>query len=171
MSDSFAAPWTVACYASLSFTISWALLKFMFIESVMLSNHLILCLPLLLLPSIFPSMRVSSNEVALYEVAKLLELKLEHQSFPWVFGVDSFRVDWISLLPKGLARVFFSSTIQKHQLFNPQPSLWSTSHIHTWRTTGKTIALTIWTFVSKVMALLFNTLSRFVTAFLPKSKH
>ena len=73
---------------------------------------------------------------------------------------------WISLLSKGLSRVFSNTTVQKHQFFSVQLSLWSNSHSH-----GKTIALTRWTFVGKVMSLLLNMLSRFVTAFLPKSKH
>ena len=72
----------------------------------------------------------------------------------------------ISFQSKGLSRVFSSTTVRKHRFFSVQPSLWSNSHM----TTGKTIALTIWTFVRKVMSLLFNTLSRFVTAFLPRSK-
>ena len=75
----------------------------------------------------------------------------------------------ISLLFKGLSRVFFSTTIQKHQLFGAQPSLWSNSH--SYMTTGKTIALTTWNFVSKVMSLLLDRLSWFFIAFLPKSKH
>ena len=76
---------------------------------------------------------------------------------------------WISLLSKGLSRVFSNTTDQKHQIFGAQPSLWSNSHIHTWLT-GKTTALTRQTFVGKVMSLLFNTLSRLVIAFLPRSK-
>ena len=76
----------------------------------------------------------------------------------------------ISLLSKGLSRVFSSTTIWKHQFFGIQPTLRSNSHIHRWLT-GKTIVSTIWAFVAKVMSLLFNTLSRFVTVFLPRSKH
>ena len=75
----------------------------------------------------------------------------------------------ISLQSKGLSRVFSNTTVQKHQFFGTQFSLWSNSHPY--MTTGKTIALTRWTFVSKVMSLLFNMLSRFVIAFLPRSKH
>ena len=75
----------------------------------------------------------------------------------------------ISLQSTGLPRVFFSTTVQKHQVFSAQPSLWSNSHIHTWLT-GKTIGLTRRTFVSKVMSLLFNMLSKLVIAFLPRSK-
>ena len=77
---------------------------------------------------------------------------------------------WISLQSKGLSRVFSNTTVQKHQLFGAHPSVWSNSHIHN-MTTGKTIALTRWTFVGKVMSLLLNILSRLVIAFLPRSKH
>jgi len=84
--------------------------------------------------------------------------------FPiWLTGL-------ISLLSKGLSKVFSNTTIQKHHVFSAQPSLWSNSHIYTWLL-EKNVALTIWTFVGKMMSLLFNTLSRFVIAFLPRSKH
>ena len=76
---------------------------------------------------------------------------------------------WISLQSKGLSRVFSNTTVQKHQFFSAQLSLWSNFHIYTWLT-GKAIALTRWTFVDKVMSLLFNMLSRFVITFLPRSK-
>ena len=82
----FATPWTAECQASLSITSSWSLLKLMSIESVMPSNHLILCHPLLLPPSIFPRIRVFSNESA--QVAKVLEFQLQHQSFQWIFKTD-----------------------------------------------------------------------------------
>ena len=85
----FATPWIAACQASLSFTISQSLLKLMSIKSVMSSNHLILCCPLLLLPWIFPSIRVFSNELTLHiKVAKVLEFQLQHQSFQWIFRTD-----------------------------------------------------------------------------------
>ena len=77
----------------------------------------------------------------------------------------------ISLLSKGLSRIFSSTAVRKHQFFSTQPSLWFNSHIHTWMTTGKTIALTRWTFINKVMSLLFNMLPRLVIAFLTRSKH
>ena len=94
----FATPWTAACQASLSITNSWSLPKFMSIESVMPSNHLILCRPLLL-PSIFPSIRVFSNEsVLLHQVAKVLEFQLQHQSFQQIFRVD-FLEDWLVWSP------------------------------------------------------------------------
>ena len=129
-----ATPWTAARQASLSITNSRGLLKLMSIESVMLSNHLILCHPLLLLPSIFPSIRVFSNESAL------------HMRWPkyWSFSFSispsneysvliSFRMDWLDLLQsKGLSRVFSNTTVQKHQFFGAQLSSQSNSHIHTW---------------------------------------
>ena len=128
------------------------------------SNLLILCHPLLLLSLIFPSIWVFSNEVAL------------HIRWPkyWSFSVSppneysvliSFRIDWLDLLAsKGLSRVFSSTIVRKHQFFSTQPFLWSNSHIP-YMTTGKTTGLPIWTFVSKVMFLLFNMLSRIVIAF------
>ena len=130
----FATPWITACQASLSITNSRSLLKLMSIESVMPSNHLILCRPLLLLPSIFPSIRVFSNESA------------PHIRWPkdWSFsfsispsnehpGLISFRMDRLDLLAvQGtLSRVFSNTTVQKHQFFGAQPSS-SNSHIHTW---------------------------------------
>ena len=84
----FETPWTAAHQAHLVFTISWSLLKFMSIESMMLSNHLILCDPFLLLPSVLPSIRVFSNVSSSHQLAKVLELQLEHQSFQWIFRTD-----------------------------------------------------------------------------------
>ena len=102
--------------------------------------------------------------VSSHQVAKVVEFQLQRQSFQIIF-----RIDLIFLLSKGLSRVFSSTTVWKHQFFSAQPSLWSNSHPY--MTTGKTTALTIWTFVSKVLCLCFTKLSRFVIAFLPKSKH
>ena len=130
----FATPWTAECQASLSITNSWSLPKLMSIELVMPSNHLILCRPFLLLPSIFPSIRVFSNESVL------------HISWPkyWSFsfnigpsnehpGLISFRMDWVDLLEsKGLSRVFSNTTVQKHQFFGTQLSLQSNSHTRIW---------------------------------------
>ena len=123
---------TAARQASLSFTISQSLLKLMSTESVMPSNHLILYCPLLLLPSIFPSIRGFSNGSVL------------HIRWPkyWLFSFSispsneysrliSFRKDWFDLQSKGLSRVFSNTTVQKHQFFGVRPSLWSNSHIHT----------------------------------------
>ena len=118
-------PWTAARQASLSFTISQSLLRFMSLESVIPSNHLILCHPLLLLPSIFSSIRVFSNESALHirgPKASVSVILVNTQSlFP--LGLTSL----IFLLSKGVSRVFSSTTIQKHQFSNTQPSLWSNS--------------------------------------------
>ena len=97
MSNS-ATPWTAARQASLSITNSQGLHKLMSTKSVMPSNHLILCHPLLLLPSIFPSIKVFPNESALRKVAKALELQFQHQSFQWYPGLISFRIDWLDLL-------------------------------------------------------------------------
>ena len=100
----FETPWTAAHQTSLSSTVSWSLLELMSIESVMQSNCLILCCPLLHVPSVFPSIKVSSNEGLFqwagssHQVAKVLELQLQHQSFQWVFRFDFFRIDWFDLL-------------------------------------------------------------------------
>ena len=103
-----------------------------------------------------------------HQVAKILQLQLQHQSFQWTFRVVSCRTDClISLLSKGLSRVF-SNTIQKHHQCS---AFFIVQLSHPYMTTGKTIALTRWTFVSEVMSLLFNMLSRLVIAFLPRSKH
>ena len=129
----FVTPWTAARQASLSITNSRSLLKLMSIELVMTSSHLILCHPLLLL-SIFPSIRVFSNKSALlYQVAKLLELHLHHQSFQWILNWFPLGwTGWISLQSRGLSRVFSNNTFQKHQFFDGQPSLRSNSHMYTW---------------------------------------
>ena len=152
----------------LSITNSQSLLKLMSIELMMLPNHLILYILLLLLPLMFLSIRVFPNKSALRiewpkywssASASVLPMNIQHW-FPW--GLTG----WISLQSKGLSRVFSSTEVQKHQLFGAQLSLWFNFHIvyDYW----KTIALTIWTFVSNVMSPLFNTLSRFVIAFLPR---
>ena len=123
-------PWTVAHQASLSFTISLCLLKFMFIESVMPSSNLILCHPLLLLPSISPSIRLFSNESALLKYwPKYWNLIFIISHSNEYSGLISFRIDcfyfifFISLLSKALSRVFSSTTVQKHQFFGAQTSL------------------------------------------------
>ena len=121
-----ATPRTAAPQASLSITNSWSLLKLMSFESVMSSNHLILCYPLLLLPSIFPSIRVFSNESVLHiQYSKVLEFQLQHQSFQWIFRTDFplGLTGWISLQSNGLSRVFSNTTVQKHQFFCIQLSL------------------------------------------------
>ena len=128
----FATPWTSACQASLSITNSWSLLKLMSIELVMPSNCLILCHPLLLLPLIFPSIRVFSDVSALHirwpvgasALASFLPVNIQGWFLLGFIGL-------ISLLSKGLTRVFFN-TIWNHQFFGAQVALWSNSHICTW---------------------------------------
>ena len=142
------------------------------------SSHLILCCPLLLLPSIFPSIKVFSNELALL----IRSLKYWNFSFS-PFNNKSFSnsqfnnqgqfplglTGFISFLSKRLSRVFSDTSVWKHSL---QRSAFFTVQLsHPYMTTGKTITMNIWTFVGKVMSLLFNTLSIFVIAFLPRSKH
>ena len=128
----FVTPWTAARQASLSITNSQSLLKLMSIKSVMPSNHLILCHPLLLLPSIFPSIRVFSSESDLYiRRPKCWSFSFSISPFNEYSGLISFRIDWLDLLAvQGLSRVFSNTTVQKHQFFSSQPSLWSNSHIH-----------------------------------------
>ena len=170
MSDS-ATPWLAACQAPLSFAISWSLLRFMSIESVMLSNHLILCWPLSFCLQSFPasasfpmSQLFTSGDQSIGASASASVLLMNIQGwFPLELP------DWISLQSKGLSRVFSSTITQRHQFFGTQPFLWSNSHIcyDYW----KNYSLIILTFVSKVISLLLNMLSRFVIAFLSRNKH
>ena len=163
----FVTPWTAAQQASLSITNSQNLLKLMSIESVMPSNHLTLCHPLLLLPSIFPSIRVFSNESA---------LRIKWQKY-WSFsfnishsnehsGLISFRMGWLDRLAvqgtlKSLLQHHSSkASILRHSAF------FIIQLSHPYMTTGKTIALTRWTFVGKVMSLLLRMLSKLVITFL-----
>jgi len=143
----------------------------MSIESVMPSNHLILCHPLLLLPSIFPSIRVFSSESAVHiRWPKYWSFSLNISPSNEHSGLISFRMDWFDLLA---VQGTLKSLLQHHSL--KASILWHSAFFtvqlsHLYMTTGKTIALTIQTFVGKVMSLVFNTLSRFVIVFL-KSKH
>ena len=127
----FVIPWT-AGQASLSITNSRSLLKLMSIDLVMPSNHLILCRPLLLPFSIFPSIRVFSNESALrIRWPKYWSSSFSISPSNEYLGLISFRMDWLDLLAvQGLSRVFSNTTVQKHQFFGTQPSFWSNSHIH-----------------------------------------
>ena len=128
----FSTPWTAACQASLSITNFGSLLKLMSIESAMPSNHLILCRPLLLLPSNFPSIRVFSNELVLHiRWPKYWSFSFSISPSNGHSGLISFGLTgWISLQSKGLSRVS-NITVQKHQFFAAQLFLWSNSHIHT----------------------------------------
>ena len=125
-----------ACQASLSFSISWSLLKFMSIESEKLSDHLILCHPLLLLPSIFPKIRVFSNELAVrIRWPKYWSFSFNISPSNGYLWLISYKTDWFDLFAwesRGLSRVFSSTTVQKHQFFSVLPSLWSSSHNHSW---------------------------------------
>ena len=122
----FVTPWSVACQAPLSSTTSRSLLKFMFTESVMLSNHLILCCPLLILLSVLPSIWIFSNVLA------LCIRWPKHQSLMNIQGWFPLRLTGLtSLLSKGLSRVFSNTTVWKNQFSGAQSSLWTNSHIHT----------------------------------------
>ena len=130
----FGTPWTAVHQVSLSFTISWGLLKLMSIELVMSSKLLTLCVPLLLLLSIFLSIRVFSNESFFAADGQSIGASASASVF-LMNTQDSFLLGLtglISLQFKGLWRVFSNTTVQKHQFFRTQPSLWSSSHIHTW---------------------------------------
>ena len=167
----FATPWIAARQASLSITNSRSSLKLMSIKSVMPSSHLILCHPLLLLPSIFPSIRVFSNELAL----RIRWPKYWSFSFSIIpsnkySGLVSFRMDWFSFLA---VQGTLKSLLQYHG--SKASIIWCSAFFmvqlsHLCMTTGKIIDLPRWIFVGKVMSLLFNMLSGFVVAFLPRSK-
>ena len=172
MNQLFATPWTAAHQASLSITSSWNLLKLMSIKVVMPSNHLVLCHTFLLPPSIPPSIRVFSSE------SVLCIRWPKYWSFSFIIspsnvysGLISFRMDWLDILAiqgtlKSLLQYHSSkaSILQYSAFFIIQLS-------HPYMTTRKAIALTICTFVGKVMSLLSKMLSRLVIAFLPRSKH
>ena len=161
-------PWTAAWQAPLSFIISQSLLKFMSIVSVMLSNHLILCHPLFLLPSTFPSIRVFSNELAIHITwSKYWNFSFSISPSAEYSGLISFRINWFDLpcCPRDSQE---SSPAPQFKSINSSVlSLLHSPSIHDdWK---KIIALTIRTFVGKVISLLFNTLSRFVIAFFRKA--
>ena len=167
----FVTPWTTAHQASLSITSSQSLPKLMSTESVMSSNHLIFCGPLLLLPSIFPSIRVFSNELALcIRWLKYWSFSFSISPSSEYSGLISFRMDWLDLLP---VPGTLKSLLQHHD--SKASILWHSAFfivqlLHPYMTTGKTIALTKQNFVGKVKSLLFNMLSRLVITFLPRSK-
>ena len=164
----FATPWTAAYEASLSITNSWSLFKLISIESVMPSNHLILCHPLLLLPSIFPRIRFFSNKSVLHiRWPKYWSFSFSISPSNEYSGLISFKMYWLDLLTvqgtlKSLLQHHSSkASILRHSAF------FIVQLSHPLMTTGKTIALARWTFVGKVMSLLFNML----ITFLPRSKH
>ena len=168
----FAAPWTAACQASLPFTILWSLLKFMSIEAVIASSHLILYCPLLFLASIFPSSRVFPNESALrIGWPKYWHFSFSISSYNEYSGLIFLRIDWFDLL---VVQGTLKSLLQHH---SSKASILQCSAFfvvqlsHPHMTVGKTTGLTKRTFVGKVVSLFFfNTLSQFVIHFLPMSK-
>ena len=164
-------PWTAACQVSLSFTISCSLFKLMSIESVIPPNHLILCRPLLLLPSIFPSIRVFSTETVLHiRWPKYWSFSFSTRPSNKYSGLISLKMDWLDLLAlQGTLKSLLQHHSSKASVLG-RSAFFMVQLIHAYMTTGKTVALTIWTFVGKVISLLFNTLSSFVIAFLPRSK-
>ena len=170
----FVTPRTAACQTSLSITNSRSPPKPMSIVSVMPYNHLIICCPLLLLPAIFPSIRVFSNESAL----RIRWPKYWSFSFNWNFspsiehpGLNSFRMDWLDFLAvQGTLKSLLQHHRSKASILRGS-AFFIVQLSHPYMTTGKTIALTRRTFVGKVTSLLFNTLSRLVITFLPRSKH
>ena len=144
----------------------------MSIESVIPSNHLILCQPLLLPPSIFPSIRVFSNKLVLcIRWPKYWSFSFNISSSKEHSGLISFRMDWLDLLAvQGTLKSLLQHHSSKESILQCS-AFFMVQLSHLYMTTGKSIALTIWTFVRKVMSLLFNKLSRLVITFLPRSKH
>ena len=156
----------------MSFTVSWSLLRLMSIELVMLSNHLILCCFLPLLPSVFPSIRVFSSDLTLHvRWPKYWSFSFNISSSSEYSGLISFRIGWFDLfVDQGALKSLLKHHDLKASIFQCS-AFYIVQVSHLCMTTRKTIALTIWTFVGKVMSLLFNMLSGFVIAFLPRSKH
>ena len=166
----FPTPRSTAHQASLSITNSQSPPKPMSIEAVMPSNHLTLCHPLLLLPSIFPSIRVFSNESAVrIRWPKYLSFSFSISPSNEHSGLISFRMDWLDLLAvQGTLKTLLQNHSSKASILQCS-AFFIVQLSHPYMTTGKTIALTRWTFAGKVMSLLFNMLSRLVTAFLPRA--
>ena len=168
----FVTPWTIAHQASLSSTILWSLLNFMSTDSAMLSKHLIVCHPLLLLPSIFPNIRVVSNESALHlRCPKYRGFNCSISPSNEYLGLVSSRIDRFDLLvvQRSLKSLLQHNNSKASVL--PYSAFFIMAHLsHLYMTTGKATALTILTFVGKVIPLLFNMLSRLILAFLPRRK-
>ena len=168
----FATPWIAACQASLSITNSWSSLRLTSIESVMPSSHLVPCHPLLLLPPIPPSITLPSNESTLrMRWPKYWSFSFSIIPSKEIPGLISFRMDWLDLpavqgtLKSLLQHHSSKASVLRHSAF------FTVQFSHPYMTTGKTIALTRRIFVSKVISLLLNMLSRLVITFLPRSKH
>ena len=160
----FATPWIAEHQASLSITNSQSSLKLTSIELVMPSSHLILCRPLLLLPPIVPIIRIFSNESTLH-----MSFSFSISPSKEIPGLISFRMDWLDLLA---VQGTLKSLLQHHSSKASIPwrsAFFIVQHSHPYSMTGKTIALTRWTFVGKIMSLLLNMLSRLAITFLPRS--
>ena len=163
--------WTAVCQAFLFITNSWSILRLLSIESVMSSSHLILCGPLTLPPSILPSIRVFSNGLTLHSRwPKYWRFSFNISPSNEHSGLISFRMDWLDFLA---VQGTLKSLLQHHSW--KASTLWHSAFFivqlsHPYMTIGKTIALTRWTFVDKVMSLLFNMLYRLVITFLPRSE-
>ena len=164
-------PWTAACRTPPSSTIFWSLLKLTSIESLMPSKHLILCHLLLLLSSIFPSIRVFSNESALrIRWPKYWSFSFTISPSNEYSALVSFRIDWLGLLAvQGTLKRLLQHHSSKASILRLS-AFFTVQLSHPYMTTGKNIALTRWTFVGKVMSLLLNMLSRLVLTFLPRGK-
>ena len=167
----FSTPWATAHQVSLSITNSWSLLKLMPIELVLPSNHLILCHPFLLQSSIIPSIRVFSNESVLQiRWPKYWSFGLSFSPYNECSWMISFRMDWLDLLAvQGTLKCLLQHHSSKASIFQ-RSAFFIVQVLHPCMTTEKNIILTRWTFVGKVMFLLFNKLSRLVITFLPRSK-
>ena len=163
----FVTPWTAAHQASLSITNSQSLFKLMSFESEMPSNHLILCHPLFLPPSIFPSIRVFSNELSLcIRWPKDWSFSFSISPPNEYSGLISFRMDWLDLLTvQGTLKSLLQHSSSKASILWC-PAFFIVQLSHPYMTTGKTIALTKWIFVGKVLSLLFNMLSRLVCVYI-----
>ena len=164
----FATPRTEACQLSLSSTLSWNLLKLMPIKSVMPSNHLIPSRPLLFLPSIFPS--IGSFLMSQLFISGGHSIGASASASVLLMNIQDFRMDWLDFLA---VQGTLKSLLQHHS--SKASVLWFSVYFmvqlsHPYITTGKTIALSIWTFVGKVMSLIFNMILRFVIAFLTRSE-
>ena len=168
----YTTPWTAACQASMSIINSWSLLKLMSIESVMPSNHLILCRLLLLPPSIFPSIRVFSNESAILIMwPKYWSFSFNISPSNEYSGLISFKMDWWDLLAvKGTLKRLLQHQSSKTSVLR-HSAFFIVQLSQPYMTTGRTIALIRWTFLGKVIPMIFNMLSRLVITFLPRSKH
>ena len=166
----FVTPWTAAHQAFLSITNSWSPPKPMSIESVMPSNHFIFCCPLLM-PSIFPSIRVFSNESVLHiRWPKFWSFSFNISPSNEYSGLISFRIDWLDLFAiQGTLKSLLQHHSSKASILRCS-AFFMVQLSHSYKTSGKTIPLTRWTFVGKVMSLLFKMLSRLVIVFLPRSK-